>query len=59
MTKKRPKLPSGGGSYIRNANGTLRVKPKPTKERLRAGAEQPVEAPVETPPETPNEETST
>ena len=32
MTKKTPKLPSSGGSYIRAKNGVLTQKQKPTEE---------------------------
>lgn len=52
MTKKtRPVLPSGGGSYTRDKKGELKLVEKPTKERLRAGAETPVEEAVQAPSE--------
>lgn len=49
--KKRPRLPSGGGSYTRDKKGALTLVEEPTKERLRAGAEAPVEPAVEAPTE--------
>lgn len=50
MTKKsRPALPSGGGSYTRDTKGKLKLVEEPTKERLRRGAETPVEEAVEAP----------
>lgn len=52
MTKKsRPALPSGGGSYTRDKKGELKLVETPTKERLRSGAETPVEEAVEAPSE--------
>lgn len=51
MTKKRPALPSGGGSYTRDTKGKLKIVEQPTKERLRGGGEASVERPVETPSE--------
>lgn len=52
MTKKsRPALPSGGGSYTRDTKGKLKLVDEPTKERLRGGAEPPVEQAVEAPSE--------
>jgi hypothetical protein len=53
-------LPTSGGAYIRNPDGSLTLAEPPTADgyRLaaRAAAETPVEAPVEAPVETPVEE---